>query len=71
MTFTIKELAEKLGIPETSTYGVVAFLEAKAVVRCMGVAPRPDGGKGRGSKVYTTTSEVKEKLLEAFKELLT
>ena len=58
MKGTISELAKQLSaetkkdLDYNATRGYIQVMEAKGKAKCLGPAPRPEGAKGKPSKIY-------------------
>ncbi len=64
---TIKQIAEKLGVDQTTANGLVSFLRAKGLMIKVGDTRTP-GAKGKPSALYAlkayAASQVKEMLID-------
>lgn len=58
---TVKELAKQYGIKDAEMNGAIHFLTATGHAECVGTAPKPEGQKGKSSKIYKINLEAKAK----------
>lgn len=57
MKTTVNEMAERLGVPYQTAYGLFAYLKAKGLVKDLG-SRKPAGGTGRGPTEYEVPARV-------------